>query len=220
MMHDIYYIISGPMVWVSIVLFAAGSLYRLFSMGRLTAKKDQVALSYMNIRYALRSIFHWIIPFANISMRKHPLMTAVAFSFHICLIFTPIFLLAHVILIKESWNISWWYFPGRITDVMTLIVIAACIFFMVRRMIRPEVSYLTTASDYILLAVVAAPFASGFWAAHHWPGYNLAAIFHIISGETLLIAIPFTRLSHMLFFPFTRGYMGSEFGGVRKAKDW
>ncbi|MCP3952439.1 MAG: nitrate reductase, partial [Desulfobacterales bacterium] len=25
---------------------------------------------------------------------------------------------------------------------------------------------------------------------------------------------------HMLFAPFTRAYMGSEFGGVRHARDW
>jgi nitrate reductase gamma subunit len=45
-------------------------------------------------------------------------------------------------------------------------------------------------------------------------------ILHIISGEVMLVAIPFTRLSHMLFAPLTRAYMGSEFGGVRHAKDW
>ncbi len=36
----------------------------------------------------------------------------------------------------------------------------------------------------------------------------------------MLVAIPFTRLSHMLFAPLTRAYMGSEFGGIRHAKDW
>jgi hypothetical protein len=36
----------------------------------------------------------------------------------------------------------------------------------------------------------------------------------------MLAAIPFTRLSHALFFLFTRGYMGSEFGAVKNAKDW
>jgi len=41
-----------------------------------------------------------------------------------------------------------------------------------------------------------------------------------LSGEVMLAIIPFTKLSHMLFFPITRGYMGSEFGGVRQAKDW
>jgi hypothetical protein len=36
----------------------------------------------------------------------------------------------------------------------------------------------------------------------------------------MLVAIPFTRLSHMLFSIFTRAYMGSEFGKVRHAQDW
>jgi nitrate reductase gamma subunit len=189
-------------------------------MGILAAEKDPMVFSYMNFRYALRSIFHWTIPFASVSMRRRPVMTAVAFSFHICVVLTPIFLLEHIILVKESWNVSWWFLPDMAGDIMTWVVIASCVFFLIRRMARPEVRYLTTASDYVLLGLVAAPFISGFWAAHQWPGYNLAVIFHIISGEALLIAIPFTRLSHMIFFPFLRGYMGSEFGGVRKAKDW
>jgi len=45
-------------------------------------------------------------------------------------------------------------------------------------------------------------------------------ILHILSGEIMLMAIPFTRLSHMLFFWFTRAYMGCEFGLVRNARDW
>ena len=36
-------------------------------------------------------------------------------------------------------------------------------------------------------------------------------------GEIMLVAIPFTRLSHMIFSPLTRAYMGSEFGKVRHA---
>ena len=31
---------------------------------------------------------------------------------------------------------------------------------------------------------------------------------------------PWTGLSHALFFPFTRGYIGSEFGAIRHARDW
>jgi nitrate reductase gamma subunit len=50
--------------------------------------------------------------------------------------------------------------------------------------------------------------------------YDIMFILHILSGEILLAAIPFTRLSHMIYAPFTRAYMGSEFGGVRHARDW
>jgi nitrate reductase gamma subunit len=45
-------------------------------------------------------------------------------------------------------------------------------------------------------------------------------IVHILSGEIMLAVIPFTKLFHMVLFPFVRGYMGSEFGGIRMAKDW
>ena len=54
-----------------------------------------------------------------------------------------------------------------------------------------------------------------------YPGYLATALAsHIVSGEIMLMAIPFTRLSHMIFSPFTRAYMGSEFGAVRHVKDW
>jgi nitrate reductase gamma subunit len=103
---------------------------------------------------------------------------------------------------------------------MTLIVIASCIFFLVRRKVMPDVKFLTDSSDYLILAMVAAPFITGFWAYHQFAGYQLATVLHILSGEILIAAIPFTRLSHMILYPFTRGYMGSEFGAVRHAQDW
>jgi nitrate reductase gamma subunit len=103
---------------------------------------------------------------------------------------------------------------------MSLAVIACCIYFLIRRITSPEVRYVTSASDYVILAIVAAPFITGFLAYHQWLGYQVVLILHILSGEIMLMAIPFTRLSHMLFSPFTRVYMGSEFGGIRHAKDW
>ena len=219
-MHDIYDFVSGPLVWVSFIIFFGGSLYRLISMVLLARKKEPMVFEYMSFYYALRSILHWIIPFGTVKWRKNPFFTIVTFTFHICLIVIPIFLFAHIILWKESWDISWWYMSDNVADAMTIIVIAACIYFLVRRIVLPEVQFLTSLSDYAILAVVAAPFITGFWTYHQFPGFKIMGIIHILAGEIMLAAIPFTRLSHMLFFPFTRGYMGSEFGAVRHAKDW
>ena len=174
----------------------------------------------MSLKYGLRSILRWSTPFATENMRRHPVLTIVGFAFHICLILTPIFLLAHVTLVDESWNLSWWTLPEGVAEIMILIVIAACVFFLVRRLVNPEVQYVTSASDYILLAIVAAPFITGFLVYYQWFGYQTLLILHILSGELMLVTIPFTRLSHMLFAPLTRAYMGSEFGGVRHARDW
>ena len=219
-MHDLYNFVTGPLAWAAFVVFIAGSLYRLINMLYLVNKKDKFIYTYMSFKYSFRSIFHWIIPFATVNWKRHPVLTIVTFAFHICLIITPVFLLSHAILWDESWNISLWSLSDGVADIMALVVVGSCIFFLVRRLVSPEVQYVTSASDYAILAIVAAPFITGFIAYHQWVNYQFFMILHIISGEIMLVAIPFTRLSHMLFAPFTRAYMGSEFGGVRNAKDW
>ncbi|MBT8358056.1 MAG: respiratory nitrate reductase subunit gamma [Deltaproteobacteria bacterium] len=219
-MHDLYSFITGPLAWAAFIVFIAGSLYRLINMLYLVNKKEKFIYTYMSFKYSFRSIFHWIIPFATLNWKRHPVLTIVTFAFHLCLVITPVFLLSHAILWDESWNINLWTLPDGVADIMTLIVIGSCIFFLVRRLVSPEVQYVTSASDYVILAIVALPFITGFIAYHQWFNYPFFMILHILSGEIMLVAIPFTRLSHMLFSPFTRAYMGSEFGGVRHAKDW
>ena len=219
-MHDLYSFVTGPLAWAAFIVFIAGSLYRLINMLYLVNKKEKFIYTYMSLKYSFRSIFHWIIPFATLNWKRHPVLTIVTFAFHLCLIITPVFLLSHAILWDESWNINLWTLPDGVADIMTLIVVGSCIFFLIRRLVSPEVQYVTSASDYAILAIVALPFITGFIAYHQWFNYPFFMILHIISGEIMLVAIPFTRLSHMLFSPFTRAYMGSEFGGVRHAKDW
>ena len=219
-MHSLYNFVSGPLVWLAFIIFIGGCLYRLITLMVLVHKKEKFIYTYMSWKYSLRSIIRWSTPFATENMRRHPAMTIVAYVFHICLILTPIFLLAHVTLVDESWDLSWWTLPDTLAAIMTLLVIGACVFFLVRRLVNPEVQYVTSASDYILLTIVAAPFITGFLVYYQWFGYQTLLILHILSGEIMLVAIPFTRLSHMLFAPLTRAYMGSEFGGVRHARDW
>ena len=196
-MNTLYNFVSGPLAWLAFILFIGGSLYRLISLMVLVHKKEKFIYSYMSLKYSLRSIFRWSTPFATENMRGHPALT-----------------------VDESWNLSWWTLPDGAAEIMTLIVIASCVFFLVRRWVNPEVQYVTSASDYIILGIVAAPFITGFLAYYQWFGYQIFLILHVLSGEVLLVAIPFTRLSHMLFAPLTRAYMGSEFGGIRHAKDW
>jgi len=219
-MNTIYNFVSGPLVWASFIIFIGGVIYRLADMGFLVKKKDIAVYAYASPYFGFRSIFRWLVPFSTLNMRNRPLLTFGSFVFHICVLALPIFVLGHISLINESWNIRWPHIPDPVSDAMTLIVIASCIFFVVRRKIMPEVKFLTDTSDYLILAMVAAPFITGFWTYHQLAGYRLATILHMLSGEVLLAAIPFTRLSHMIFYPFTRGYMGSEFGAVRHVKDW
>ncbi len=215
-----YSFIRGPLVWVSFIVFIGGSAVKILLM-LSRAKKDAVVFPYISLKYSLRSIIHWIIPFASTNWRKHPGMTITTFLFHSCLIFAPIFLMAHNALLKESWNFRLWTIPEMIADIMTMIVIFCTFIFLIRKLIVPEVRFVTFASDYVLLGLAVAPFITGFLAYHQLiVDYKLIVALHILSGEIMLIAIPFTRLSHMIYFWFTRAYTGSEFGAVRHTRDY
>ncbi len=84
----------------------------------------------------------------------------------------------------------------------------------------PEIKFLTSVKDFLLLTIVLLPFLTGFLAYHQVFAYQWVTIAHIITGEFMLIIIPFSRLSHMITAPLTRAYTGSEFGNVRHARDW
>lgn len=219
-MNDIYQFVSGPLTWAAFIVFFGGCLYRLAALLYLVYKKEKFIFSYMSWKYSLRSIVHWLTPFGTVNWRKRPVLTVVTFVFHISLIVAPLFFMAHIIMLEEAIGIDWAALPNAVADVMTVLVVAGCLYFLVRRITRPEVRFVTYASDYVILAIVAAPFITGFLAYHQWFAYPVMMILHVIAGQVMLVAIPFTRLSHMLFSPLTRAYMGSEFGKVRGARDW
>ncbi|MDL1976802.1 MAG: respiratory nitrate reductase subunit gamma [Deltaproteobacteria bacterium] len=214
-----YEFVRGPLALIAFIVFFAGSIYRIAYMLK-GVRKDKIVFPHMSWKHSLASLVHWLIPFNNQYMRRRPIFTVVTFAFHICLVIGPLLLLGHVMLIEESWNISWWTLSETLVDWMTVVVIAGAGFFLYRRLSDPVVKNVTDSSDYILLAITVLPFITGFVAYHQLFAYKTMLIIHILAGEIMLIAIPFTRLSHMLFFAFTRTYYGSESGFVRHSKDW
>lgn len=222
-MNAIYEFVTGPLAWAAWSVFLLGSAWRLWSMYTLAKAKDAQSMAFMDLGFSLRSIINWLIPFNALGWRINPAMTVATFAFHICLIAAPVFLVAHVALWDEFFGLSYPALPDSVADAMTLVVIAACLFFAGRRFVLPQVRFITTGKDWLALIIVLAPFLTGFLAYHQVggaAGYDALIIAHIVAGEIMLAAIPFTRLSHMVFAVFTRAYMGSEFGGVRHARDW
>lgn len=217
---SLYNFFTGHLLWITLIIFIGGTFFKLYTMISLINKKERFIYSHMSLKFSLRSILHWITPFGTVNWRRHPFITILTFVFHIGLVIMPLFLCAHVILFNKSWGIRWFTLPIALTDAITLIVIFSCIIFLIRRLTLKEVRFLTTPSDYLILALVFTPFMTGFFAYHEFGNYHFWLLFHILSGEIMLMAIPFTRLSHMFFGVFTRAYIGSEFGSIRHARDW
>ncbi len=150
----------------------------------------------------------------------HPVMAVVTVIFHVFLFATPILLLAHNELFRQAFGFSLPSLSDQTTDTMTIILLLCGGFFLFRRLFVRRVRAITTPWDYFLLAVTLAPFITGFLAFRQWGDYPTVMLAHIMSGELMLILIPFTKLGHMIYFFFYRLLIGSEYSFGQGKRAW
>jgi nitrate reductase gamma subunit len=79
---------------------------------------------------------------------------------------------------------------------------------------------ITSFYDYLVLALATVPFLSGFLAFHQIFDYRTVMIVHMLSGELMLMAIPFTKLTHMIFFFLNRFLVVNEHTIGRGSRAW
>ncbi len=211
-----YGFVTGPLAWLAFGIFFIGLIYRTVWYFRgLNWQADRVAYRTnvsLGIKGAIRSIFFWVVPFGTRGWRSHPVFTIITFGFHLSLLISAIFLPAHNIILERKWGISFFTIPSGTGDVLTILVMIAVGMFIIRRLVLPEVRIITTAQDYLILAIAVAPFITGFIAYHQIFEYKLWLILHILSGEIMLVAIPFTKLSHFVLFFMSRMQLGMDYG--------
>lgn len=219
-MQTLYNLATGPLLWATFAIFIAGSAWRIGSMITAARKKEMSSVAYISVRYSLRSIGRWLVPFGTLGWKANPGLTVATFLFHISLLLLLLFAPGHTVMWDYSFGISLWALPENVADGLTLVTAGCCLYFLYRRLMVPAVRYVSTPHDWAILGLVALPVVSAFLAKWQVGDALLMSLIHVLSGEAVLVAIPFTRLSHALFIPFTRAYMGSEFGGVRHVPDW
>ena len=216
---DLYELARGPVAGLALIVFVVGSFLRIGWFFAWGAQAKVVSLTTA-AKGGLQAIFRGLIPFGATYMRRKPVFTVITFLFHLGVLIPPRFLLAHSVLLYESWQIEWWSLPDVLADTMTLAVIFATFFFLVRRLIVPEVKQVSRATDILLLLLILTCFLSAFLAYHQLEPYHSLLVLHVISGDILLLVFPFSRLFHMILFFFTRASLGSEFGPMVQGADW
>ena len=217
-----YELARGPLMWAAAIIFLAGVVYRTIQMLLLTRKKERVLCPTRSIREESpeERKLKLLVSFQNSLIGKHPVMAIVSSVFHFCLFVAPLFAVGHSLVLYESWGVSFVSLPDGLIDVLTIIFLAGGIFFLVRRMVLPRVQALSTPYDYLLLFITVAPFLTGFFAYHQWFDYKTVITLHLLAGEAMLIAIPFSKLGHMVFFFFIRIFLGGEFSFWRGNRNW
>lgn len=211
-----YDFVAGPLAMIAFLIFFLGLIWRFINYVRgLNWQADRVTYTQnvaAGAKGALRSMVAWLIPFGTHSQRFYPGFTLLVFVFHIGLLFTPIFLLGHNLMLEQAWGFSFPTIPEALADTLTVAMLLAGLFILLRRIALTQVRILTKPYDLLVLAIAIAPFLTGFLAHMQVGNYNFWLITHILCGEIMLVAIPFTKLSHFLLFFLSRAQLGMDFG--------
>ncbi|MGM0759583.1 MAG: hypothetical protein ACQEUB_07735 [Thermodesulfobacteriota bacterium] len=220
-----YELLRGPLASVSFIIFLVGCGMQIYRFTRLTQSIPQKGKTSCTtiLKAGLRGTWKNL---ADPSTRKgtgvgmNPVISGVTLVFHLCLIFTPLFLLAHNMLLDWSWGVSLPSVSESLSDKLTILVLACGAFFLGRRLLVPKVRALTTWRDVGIYVLVFTPFLTGFIAYHQFFAYQTFLYLHIISGELLMILIPFTMLNHMLYFFLNRFLIQSEHSLFPGTRTW
>jgi len=219
-MNEIYGIIRGPLALVAIVVFVVGLIFQARRFFSFTREKPIVRPPASLLGKVGPKSGPSLDAINNSILGVHPYMTVITTIFHACLIVLPIFLSAHNVLLYESWGFNFFVFPGWLADIITVFVILCGVFFFLRRIFIRRVRAITTIYDYIILLIVVVPFVTGYMATRQWLDYQTMLTLHILAGEVMLVAIPFTKLKHGLLFFLYRYLMRYEYSLGSGTRVW
>jgi nitrate reductase gamma subunit len=215
--------IRGPLVWITFIVFFMGIFIQIFRYVSLTRVKEHVVY---NPRPRKKNepeaggAARMISGLKQTVVGANPVMILVTTVFHVCLVVIPVFLLGHNLMLKSSWGISFFSFSEKVSDILTLVFLACCLFFLLRRLFLPRVRIITTFYDYVMLFLATAPFLTGYLAYHHIGNYAVMINLHILFGELMLLAVPFTKFVHMFFFFVFRFLIESEYALGKGNRTW
>ena len=222
----VYDFIRGPLVWIAFIVFFGGTLFQIFRLLALTKEQTISKLTPGPGRFIpkradgedKKNWFMWLkLSIAGVN----PFMTIVSTIFHALLIGMPIFVLGHNILLDNAFGVSIISLSESVSDFLTIVVIVCAGIFLYRRLFLDRVKAITTWADYLFLFLAAAPFITGFFAYHQvFENYKLIISLHIISGELMLMAVPFTKFVHMIYLVIIRFTVKSEYSLGKGNRTW
>lgn len=222
-----YELVRGPLVWVSLIVFVLGTVFQVFRFFALSRKSGMSP--HVPLQSSKKDRPKWYSPgrlagflkkAGNTVLAVSPVTIIVSTIFHVFLVFVPLFLLGHNELIALTLGIGLPSVSEHISDLLTVVVLLSCAFFLYRRIFLSRVRAITSFYDYLVLALATVPFLSGFIAYHQFFDYRTMMIIHMLSGELMLMAIPFTKLTHMIFFFLNRFLVVGEHTLGKGSRSW
>ncbi len=155
---------------------------------------------------AIHSLFAIAMPWEMPSTRRHRWLYAQFVIFHLGI--AASILMSFLIPYVPQWTAP----RGAVLALRTIFVVALIAggARMIRRLKDPYVRSISTPDDYFSLALLLVWLAASFLAA---PNKNEPALMgYFLLTAFFLVYVPFSKISHYLYYPFARWYLGRSLG--------
>ena len=209
--------LRGPGLQLAVAIFVLGLVFRVIQNLTVGMPKNLAEPKGGTFGPGIATIFRRF-KFHRHSTNRGYFTIIAGYTFHIGLFITLFFLDQHILLFKSILGFGWPALPTVIITFCALISIAALFAVLVYRVMDPVRRKLSVYQDYLVWVLTIGPLFTGYFTMHPIGfSYTMLLSLHIVSVELLLIAIPFTSLSHMVSLFISRWYNGALAGykGVR-----
>jgi len=208
----------GPFFEVALIVFVAGMVYRLMRVLLLGWPRDRVPSKGSKIGGVLQAyakgIIVWpFVPWVKNTFTKRPVIFLAGGLFHLGLIVVILLGTPHMLVWKSLLGFGWYTLPAPIVDWFAAGSIVAMIALVVYRLLDPVAKMLTGVPEWMNWLLVFLPIVTGYIMTHHlFFRYEVLFSLHMVAVNLLLIWIPFSRISHFIFYFFSKTIHGAQFG--------
>lgn len=208
----------GPFFVVSLLVFVGGMSYRLVRILLLGWPRDRVKSRGSKTLGVVKAYLKGLlvlpfVPWVKRTFQPNALTYIAGGIFHLALFAVIIFGTPHMLVWKSLLGFGWPTLPLPVSDWLSAIGIVALVVLLVNRLTHPVLKRITRAPVWINWSLVFLPFVTGYMMTHHIAfRYEVLFSLHMIAVDALIVAIPFSRVSHFLFYFFSRTIHGAQAG--------